>query len=191
MFPKGRSKAIDPKSWVGGFQSGYNIGPVPRGLFGTAGWSSGFSARGASMAADSVGSMGKFLFSKFGGTGPRPIVPMLAIGAAATVLGTGLPALSHLLSNNHSNGNGLLEQMFSPRGSRSGFIRSQMSAISDWSIYEQSGQAGMGSTMSFSQGQGASPIPSLPVFQRKVGYSPAALGATGDLVLALNNRRRG
>jgi hypothetical protein len=67
-------------------------------------------------------------------------------------------------------------------------LGSQLTAIAEQAAYETSPIAGMGSEMF---GVRANPLPSLPSFQKKRGYSPEALAATGDLVLALSASRRG
>ncbi|MFH2027753.1 MAG: hypothetical protein ABIJ08_01310, partial [Nanoarchaeota archaeon] len=58
-------------------------------------------------------------------------------------------------------------------------LQMQMTAIGEQFEYERSDIAGMGSTMNFTQSSYSGPLPIMPSFQKKRGYSAAALGATG------------
>lgn len=76
------------------------------------------------------------------------------------------------------------------RGQNPLFLKNQMQAIAEYQMYESSPQAGMRSAMKFGRESYDGPIPVLPSLQKAAGYSPQALGATGDLVFALNSLRR-
>jgi hypothetical protein len=141
-----------------------------RGIFGTmalaGGTGIGMAAGGAvtlaGYVASGVGKAANFLLSN-----RRPI---LAANIAGLVGGTIMAA-------------GLL----GGGGTQPKNLGSQLTAIAEQFTYESSGAAGMGSEMF---GVRANPLPSLPAFQKAKGYSPQALGAMGDLTLALSSLRR-
>jgi len=69
-------------------------------------------------------------------------------------------------------------------------LQNQLMAIGEQYSYNRSDIAGMGPTMNFSPSTYSGPLPILPSFQKKRGYSAQALGATGDLVFAMHGSRR-
>lgn len=113
---------------------------------------------------------GKLLFSKAG----RGLMG-IAIGAVGLAMGS---TVYNGIFNNKSK--------TSPTN-----LKTQLNAIYDQFVYENSNEAGMGNTMNFSGNYSSSPIPTMKAFQKKRGWDANALGATGDLVFALNATRRG
>tara|TARA_R110002020_G_scaffold268819_4_gene484158 strand:- start:38243 stop:39142 length:900 start_codon:yes stop_codon:yes gene_type:complete len=86
-----------------------------------------------------------------------------------------------------SMASGVYRGIMGQGGSR---VQSQMRAIIEQNVYNTSDIAGMGGPARFSSDYIESAYPVLPGFQQARNWTPEELGATGDLVFALNNSRR-
>jgi len=127
-------------------------------------------AHGVQQGLSKAGSLvGKFMKTK----GPR----MIATAAlSAVAIGMGASVYNSIM---HGEGGGSK-------------LQSQMNAMYEQQIYNTSSQAGMGSAMSFAGDRIETSNPNAMggTFAKASGFSHEELGATGDLVFALNANRR-